>query len=276
MSNLSGKTIIISGASRGIGREIALRCAADGANLVIAAKSSDPHPKLPGTIHSVAEEVVAAGGQALAVQMDVRDEASVASMIEQTVDRFGGIDCLINNAGAIRLTKAEHTPIKRFDLMHQVNTRAVLLSSQLALPHLKKSDNGHIINLSPPLNMDSKWFKDYTPYTITKYGMSMLTLGLAEEFRTAGVAVNSLWPRTTIATAAVEFEAGGKELFKVSRTPAIMADAAYAMLTSNSQEFTGNHCIDEQLLRDQGVTEFDHYAVVPGTTNFFTDLYVEE
>ncbi|MFK0574014.1 SDR family oxidoreductase [Endozoicomonas sp.] len=274
MPDLSSKTIIITGASRGIGREIALRCAADGANIVIAAKTTEPHPKLPGTIYSVADEVISAGGQALPIQVDVRDEHSIAQMIEQTTAHFGGIDMLINNAGAIRLTPAEKTPISRFDLMHQINTRAVLLCSQLALPWLKKSDCAHILNLSPPINLNKKWFKDYTPYTITKYAMSMLTLGLAEEFRSDNIAVNSLWPKTTIATAAVEFEAGGKDLFNISRTPAIMADAAYAILTSGT-EFTGNHCIDENLLRERGVTEFDHYAVVPGTKAFFTDLYID-
>lgn len=274
MTNLNGKTIVITGASRGIGREIALRCAADGANVVIAAKTTEPHPKLPGTIYSVADEVISAGGQALPIQVDVRDEHSISQMIEQTTAHFGGIDILINNAGAIRLTPAEKTPISRFDLMHQVNTRAVLLCSQLALPYLKKSDCGHILNLSPPINLSGKWFKDYTPYTITKYAMSMLTLGLAEEFRSNKIAVNSLWPKTAIATAAVEFEAGGKELFKLSRIPAIMADAAYAIVTSGT-DFTGNHCIDEDILRDKGVSDFDRYSVVPGTTKFFTDLYIE-
>lgn len=275
MPTLKEKTIIITGASRGIGREIAIRCAMDGANVVVAAKTVKPHPKLPGTIHSVADEIISAGGKALPIQVDVRDEKSVKRMIELAVSDFGGIDGLINNAGAIRLTPAENTPIERFDLMHQINTRAVLLCSQLAMPYLEKSDTAHILNLSPPINLSTKWFRDYTPYTITKYGMSMLTLGLAEEFRVKNIAVNSLWPRTSIATAAVEFEAGGKELFNVSRKPAIMADAAYSILTSGNQ-FTGNHYIDEDLLREKGITEFDHYAVVPGTTDFFTDLYIDQ
>ena len=275
MSQLKNKTILITGASRGIGREIALRCAADGANIVVAAKTTDPHPKLPGTIHTVANEVASTGAKVLPVQLDVRDEQSISNMIELAATHFGGIDVLINNAGAIRLTSAEKTPISRFDLMHQINTRAVLLCSQLALPHLKKSNCAHILNLSPPINLNKKWFKDYTPYTITKYAMSMLTLGLAEEFRSKQIAVNSLWPKTAIATSAVEFEAGGQELFKLSRKPAIMADAAYAILTSDTS-FTGNHCIDEDLLRERGVTEFDHYAVVPGTTDFFTDLYIDQ
>ncbi|WP_419833771.1 SDR family oxidoreductase [Endozoicomonas atrinae] len=226
-------------------------------------------------MHSVAEEITSKGGKALPVQVDVRDEKSIETMIEQTVSQFGGIDVLVNNAGAIRLSSAENTPIKRFDLMHQVNTRAALTSSLCALPYLEKSDSAHILNLSPPINLSPKWFKDYTPYTITKYGMSMQTLGLAEEFRPKNIAVNSLWPRTSIATAAVEFEAGGKELFNVSRTPAIMADAAYAIITSET-DFTGNHCIDEDILREKGITEFDHYAVVPGTTDFFTDLYIDQ
>ncbi len=275
MTSLKGKTTIITGASRGIGREIAIRCAMDGANVVVAAKTVKPHPKLPGTIHSVADEIISAGGKALPIQVDVRDEKSVEKMIEMTISNFGGVDGLINNAGAIRLTPAENTPIERFDLMHQINTRAVFLCSQLALPYLEESDTAHILNLSPPINLSPKWFRNYTPYTITKYGMSMLTLGLAEEFRSKNIAVNSLWPKTSIATAAVEFEAGGKELFNVSRKPAIMADAAYSILTSGT-EFTGNHCIDEDILRKEGVTDFDHYAVVPGTTDFFMDLYIDQ
>ncbi|MGI9276130.1 MAG: SDR family oxidoreductase [Endozoicomonas sp.] len=275
MTSLAGRTIIITGGSRGIGRAIALRCAADGANIVIAAKSDQPHPKLPGTIHSVAEEVTNAGGQALAVKVDVRDEESVQQMVQQAVEQFGGVDALVNNAGALRLTNVENTPIKRFDLLHQVNTRAVLLCSQAALPYLKKSGHGHILNLSPPLNLDPKWFKGYSPYTVTKYGMTMLTTGMSEEFRKDSIAVNSLWPRTAIATAAVEFAAGGPEVLAISRKPEIMADAAYAILSSDS-EFTGNHCLDEQILKDRGQTEFDHYAAVPGNKKFFTDLYVDD
>ncbi len=275
MSKLQGKTIFITGASRGIGREIALKCAKDGANIIIAAKSDEPHPKLPGTIHSVAEEVNAAGGKALAVKVDVRDEDNVASALKQAADTFGGIDAVINNAGAIRLTPAEHTPIKRYDLIQSINSRAVLLCSQLALPYLKESDNGHIINLSPPISLDPKWLKPFIPYTITKYSMSLLTLGLSEEFRDYGIGVNSLWPQTTIATAAVEFEAGGADLLAGSRTPAIMADAAYEILISDSKELTGQLLLDESLLRERGVTDFVGYQNDPECTDLHQDLYVD-
>lgn len=273
MSNLKGKTIFITGASRGIGREIALKCARDGANIIIAAKSDSPHPKLPGTIHSVAEEVIAAGGQALAIKVDVREEDNVAAALKQAADAFGGIDALINNAGAIRLTPAEQTPIKRFDLVHQINTRAVLLCSQLALPYLKKSNNAHIINLSPPLNLDPKWLKPYIPYTVSKYGMSLLTLGLAEEFADFGVAVNSLWPQTTIATAAVEFEVG-ESILSASRTPAIMADAAYEILKTDPKKLSGQLLLDEDILRDSGVTDFVAYQNDPECKKLHKDLYV--
>ncbi len=274
MANLKGKTIFITGASRGIGREIALKCAKDGANIIIAAKSDEPHPKLPGTIHSVAQEVIEAGGQSLAIKVDVRDEENVEAALKQAFETFGGIDAVINNAGAIRLTPAANTPIKRFDLMHQINTRAVLLCSQLALPYLKKSENAHIINLSPPLNMDLKWLKPYIPYTISKYGMSMLTLGLAEEFRRFSIGVNSLWPQTTIATSAVEFEAGAA-ILPVSRTPAIMADAAYAILTSDSKENSGQLLLDEDVLRAQGTTDFIGYQNDPECKKLYTDLFVD-
>jgi citronellol/citronellal dehydrogenase len=275
MSKLQGKTIFITGASRGIGREIALKCAKDGANIIIAAKSDEPHPKLPGTIHSVAEEVNAAGGKALAVKVDVRDEDNVAAALKQAADTFGGIDAVINNAGAIRLTPAEQTPIKRYDLIQSINSRAVLLCSQLALPYLKESDNGHIINLSPPISLDPKWLKPFIPYTITKYSMSLLTLGLSEEFRDYGIGVNSLWPQTTIATAAVEFEAGGADLLSGSRTPAIMADAAYEILISDSKELTGQLLLDESLLRERGVTDFIGYQNDPECTDLHQDLYVD-
>ncbi len=274
MKNLKGKTIFITGASRGIGREMALKFAKDGANIVIAAKSDTPHPKLPGTIHSVAQEVVDAGGQALAIKMDVRHEDNVADALKQANEKFGGIDVLINNAGAIRLTPAEHTPIKRFDLMQQINSRAVLLCSQLALPYLKESTNAHIINLSPPLNLDPKWFKTYCPYTITKYSMSMLTIGLSQEFAKYKVSVNSLWPQTTIATSAVEFEAG-PSILPVSRTPAIMADAAYEILLSTEQTLTGQHLLDEGILRDSGVTDFIGYQNDPNCKNLYPDLFVD-
>lgn len=274
MANLKGKTLFITGASRGIGREIAMKCAKDGANIVIAAKSDQPHPKLPGTIHSVAQEVIDAGGQALAIKLDVRDDENVKAALKLAAETFGGIDAVINNAGAINLTPAEHTPLKRYDLMQQVNCRAVLSCSQQALPYLKKSENPHIINLSPPISMDLKWFKSYSPYTITKYSMSMLTLGLAAEWKRYKVAVNSLWPQTTIATSAVEFEVGASML-AVSRTPAIMADAAYEILCSNSQQLTGQLLIDETLLREKGVTDFVPYQNDPSCKQLYTDLFVD-
>lgn len=276
MLSLKGKTIFITGASRGIGREIALRCAREGANLVLAAKSSEPHPKLPGTIHSVAAEVNAVGGQALPIQLDVREDEQITQAMHQAATHFGGIDALINNAGAIKLAPAEHLPLKRFDLMHQINTRAVLACSQSALPFLKKAKGAHIINLSPPINLDPKWFANYGPYTVTKYGMSMLTIGMAAEFKRYGIAVNSLWPRTIIATAAVEFEAGSAKILEQARTPAIMAEAAYEILRTDDCGLTGQHLIDEALLRARGMTEFEHYRHQPEITKpLITDLYVE-
>ncbi|MCY0109879.1 NAD(P)-dependent oxidoreductase [Pseudomonas monsensis] len=256
--SLQGKTLFITGASRGIGREIALRAAKDGANIVIAAKSAEPHAKLPGTIHSVAAEVEAAGGKALALQVDVRDDDAVRQALAQANEHFGGIDALVNNAGAIKLTGVQHIELKRFDLMHQINTRAVLLCSQAALPYLKKSA-GHILNLSPPLNLASKWFAQFSPYTVTKYGMSMLTVGMSEEFTSYGISVNSLWPQTMIATAAIEFQLGNRESFKQARTPAIMADAAHVILSSSGRQITGRLLIDEEILRESGVAEFDQY-----------------
>ncbi len=273
---LQGKTIVITGASRGIGREIALRCAADGANIVIAAKSAEPHPKLPGTIHTVAKEVEEVGGKALAVQVDVRSEENVNAMIQQAAEHFGGIDALINNAGAIHLRGVEETPLKRFDLMHQINTRAVLLCSQAALPWLKKSASGHIINLSPPLNLDEKWLKPYIPYTVSKYGMTLLTQGMGGEFRKYGIAVNSLWPCTTIATDAVKYEAGGPDIMKRSRTPQIMADAAYTLLAEHDLQLTGQALLDEDILKAQGITDFSSYACYPDQAdNLFPDLYID-
>lgn len=273
--SLQGKTLFITGASRGIGREIALRAARDGANIVIAAKSADPHPKLPGTIFSVAEEVEAAGGKALALQLDVREEDAVRAALAQANEHFGGIDALVNNAGAIKLTGVAHIELKRFDLMHQINTRAVLLCSQAALPYLKKS-GGHILNLSPPLNLATQWFAQYSPYTVTKYGMSMLTLGMSEEFKAFGISVNSLWPQTMIATAAIEFQLGNRESFKHARLPTIMADAAHAILDSRERRITGRLLIDEQVLREQGVTEFEHYRFAPGSdAALMTDLFVD-
>ncbi len=271
--SLNGKTLFITGASRGIGREIALKAAAEGANIVIAAKSAEPHPKLPGTIFSVAEEVVAAGGQALPLQMDVRDEVAVKAAMAEAADKFGGIDALINNAGAIRLMGVEHLEPKRYDLMFQINTRAVMVASQAVLPYLKKS-KGHILSLCPPLNLDPKWFANYGPYTTTKYGMSMLTLGMHEEFKKYGISVNALWPKTVIATAAIEFEAGGPAVMKAARKPAIMADAAQVILSSSERQISGRLMIDEEILREHGVSDFEHYRYDPAG-KLMTDLFVD-
>ena len=273
--SLQGKTLFITGGSRGIGREIALRAARDGANIVIAAKSAEPHAKLPGTIHSVAAEVEEAGGKALALQLDVRDENAVKSAMAQAADHFGGIDVLINNAGAIKLVGVEKLEPKRFDLMFQINTRAVMVCSQAALPYLKQSSSGHILNLSPPLNMDSKWFAQHGPYTVTKYGMSMLTLGMSEEFKRYGISVNALWPKTMIATAAIEFELGSRDAFKRARTPAIMADAAHAILSSEGRSLTGRLLIDEDILREQGVSDFEQYRFDPAGGSLVPDLFVD-
>ncbi|MBT8768341.1 SDR family oxidoreductase [Metapseudomonas boanensis] len=273
--SLSGKTLFITGASRGIGREIALRAARDGANIVIAAKSAAAHPKLPGTIFSVAEEVEAAGGKALPLQLDVRDEVAVKEAMTKAAEHFGDIDALVNNAGAIKLMGVEHLEPKRFDLMYQINTRAVMVCSQAALPFLKKSASGHILNLSPPLNLAPKWFAQHGPYTVTKYGMSMLTLGMSEEFKRYGISVNSLWPQTMIATAAIEFELGSRDAFKRARTPAIMADAAHAILSSQGRVITGRLLIDEELLREQGQTEFEHYRFDPQGGSLVPDLFLD-
>lgn len=273
--SLKGKTIFITGASRGIGREIALKAAQDGANIVIAAKTTTEHPKLGGTIYSVAAEIEAAGGQALPIQLDVRDQDAVAAAMKQAAEHFGGIDVLINNAGAINLNGVESLDPKRFDLMYQVNTRAVMVCSQAALPYLKKSKNPHIISLSPPLNMKESWFGVHSPYTITKYGMSMLTIGMHQEFANYGVSVNALWPRTIIATAAIEFSLGGRELFSRARTPAIMADAAYAIMKSQNREITGRLLIDEEILRELSETDFEKYRVEPSDEELMVDLFVD-
>lgn len=274
---MSSPILFITGASRGIGREIALRFARQGGRIVIAAKSSEPHPKLPGTIHSVADEVRAAGGEALPLVLDVRNDEAVAEAVETAGGHFGGIDIVINNAGAIRLTPVERTDLKHFDLMHQINTRAVLAVSKAALPWLKRSSNAHILNLSPPLNLDQRWFRQYSPYTLTKYGMSMLTLGMSEEFRKYGIAVNSLWPRTVISTAAVSFAAGGEQALDHGRSPAIMADAAFELLNRPAKECTGYFFLDEELLREAGVDDFDAYRHNPTAgKNLMTDLFVDE
>ena len=273
MKTLQGKTLFITGASRGIGREIALRAARDGAHVAVAAKTAEPHPKLPGTIHTVAEEIVAAGGRALAIQLDVRDEEAIAQAVQRTAAEFGGIDILVNNASAISLTPTAATPTRRYDLMMGVNVRATFLCSQACLPYLKKSANPHILTLSPPLSMKAKWFAGHVAYTMSKYGMSMCTLGMAEELRRDGIAVNSLWPQTTIATAAVEVHFPA-EILKASRHAAIMADAAHAILTSEARANTGNFYIDEEVLRSIGVTDFERYAVTPGVP-LFKDLFLE-
>ena len=263
LSTLRGKTLFITGASRGIGKAIALRAARDGANIVIAAKTSEPHPKLPGTIHSAAEDIEKAGGRALPLMVDIRYEDQIAAAVEQAVARFGGIDVCVNNASAISLTGTLETPMKKYDLMNQVNARGTYATSQACLPHLLRAANPHILNLSPPLSLDPKWFSHHVAYTMAKYGMSMCVLGMAAEFKDQGVAVNALWPRTTIWTAAMAM-IGGQEAARGCRTPDIMADAAHAILTSNSREVTGQFFIDEDLLRSRGVTDFEPYAVEKG------------
>ena len=270
---MKNKTIFITGATRGIGREIALRCARDGANVVVTGKTSDPHPKLPGTIHSVAAEVVAAGGQALAIQMDVRDENAITAAVAQAVAHFGGIDVLVNNASAIQLTNTLQTPARRLDLMWDVNMRATFLASQACIPHLKKAANPHVLSLSPPLDMQAKWFAPHVAYTMSKFGMSMVMLGMAREFAADGIAFNALWPRTTIATAAIEFNFP-EAILRASRKPAIMADAAHAILVRESRSCSGNFFIDEEVLRGSGVTDFSQYAVDP-TVAPFKDLFLD-
>lgn len=264
MGNLKGKTIVITGASRGIGKAIGLRAARDGANVVILAKTTTPHPALEGTIYTAAEEMKTAGGDALACPVDIRFEEQVREAIAQAVTRFGGIDVLVNNASAIQLTGTLDTPMKRFDLMHSVNVRGTFLCSQVCLPHLLEAANPHILNIAPPLNMDPRWFAPHVAYTIAKYGMSMCVLGMAEEFREQGVAVNALWPRTLIATAAVRNLLGGEAAIEGSRLPGIMADAAYHILIRQSRETTGNFFIDQDVLLAAGVTDLSRYAVSPG------------
>jgi citronellol/citronellal dehydrogenase len=261
---LKGKTLFVTGGSRGIGLAIALRAARDGANVAIAAKTADPHPKLPGTIYTSAKEVEQAGGKALPIVCDIRNEDQVADAVRQTVAAFGGIDVCVNNASAIQLTGTLATDMKRYDLMNGINARGTFMVGRHCIPHLKQAKNPHILTLSPPLDMKAKWFAPNVAYTMAKFGMSMCTLGWAEEFRKEGIAANSLWPRTTIATAAVRM-LGGDAFLNKSRTPEIMADAAHAIVTKNSREFTGNFCIDDLVLWDAGVRDFSKYAAVPGT-----------
>ena len=257
--SLQGKTIFMSGGSRGIGLAMAKRCAKDGANVAIAAKTAEPHPKLEGTIYTAAKEIEAAGGKALPLVCDIRDEAAVDAAVAACVKEFGGIDICINNASAVSPTPVTNTPMKRYDLMNEVNARGTFMLSQKCHPHLKKGSNPHIVNLAPPLDMDKRWFKHHTAYTMAKYGMSMCTLGMAEEFRKDGIAVNSLWPMTSIDTAAVRNILGGDSMAKMSRTPAIMADAAYVLLNKNARELTGQFVIDEFILKDTGTTDFKQY-----------------
>ena len=275
--SLSGKRIFITGGSRGIGLAIALRAAADGASIAIAAKTADPNPKLPGTIFTAAAEIEAAGGKALALQCDIRDEVAIEEAIKKTADAFGGIDIVINNASAINLTKTDQTPAKRFDLMFDVNVRGTFLTSQAALPHLRQSAkdgrNPHILNLSPPLSMKPIWFKNHVAYTMAKYGMSMCVLGMSEEFKRDGIAVNALWPRTVIDTAALQMIPGIDAL--AGRTPQILADAAHIILNRDSKECTGNFFVDDLLLASEGITDLEKYSVTPGTTDFLLDFFLD-
>lgn len=273
MGSLKGKTLFITGASRGIGLAIGKRAAADGANIVIAAKSKEPHPKLEGTIYTAADEIEAAGGKALPVVVDVRDEAAVQAAVDKAAETFGGIDILINNASAIQLTGTLQTGMKRYDLMHQINTRGTFLCSKLCLPHLLKADNPHVLNLSPPLNMEEKWFAPHVAYTMAKFGMSMCVLGMAGEFRSQGVAFNALWPRTTIATAAVANLLGGEKMMQASRKPEIMADAAHWILTRPAGDVSGNFFIDDEVMAKAGVTDLTPYAVDP-SKELMPDFFV--
>lgn len=270
---MKGKTIFITGASRGIGKAIGLRLAREGANIVVAAKTVEPHPKLEGTIFTAAKEIEKAGGKALAVQLDIRQEDNVQVAINKAVDHFGGIDVLVNNASAINLSKTPGLPMKRYDLMHDINVRGTFMVAKYCIPHLKKASNPHILNLSPPLNMSPDWFGNHLAYTMSKYGMSMIVLGLANELKADGIAANALWPKTAIATAAIRNLLGGEEIIKCSRTPNIMADAAYAIFTKSSQECTGNFFIDEKVLRAEGLTDFDQYAVDP-TKSLMPDFFL--
>ena len=273
MTTLRGKTLFITGASRGIGLSIALRAARDGANVAVVAKTAEPQPKLPGTVYSACEEIERAGGKALACITDIRFEEQVDEAVQRTVDKFGGIDILVNNASAIQLTRTPDTAMKRYDLMQQINTRGTYLCTQRCYPHLTRAANPHVLTLSPPLNLEPRWFGPHVAYSIAKYGMSLCALGHAEEFRAVGIAVNTLWPRTVIATAAVQNLLGGDEVMKRARKPEIMADAAYVILGKPSREFTGNFCIDDEVLRAEGVTDLGSYACQPGSA-LLPDFFV--
>jgi citronellol/citronellal dehydrogenase len=275
--SLAGKRMFITGGSRGIGLAIALRAAQDGAHIAIAAKTAEANPKLPGTIFSAAKEIEAAGGTALPIQCDIRDEAQIEAAIAKTAETFGGIDILINNASAINLTRTDQTPAKRFDLMFDVNVRGTFLTSQAALPHLRKSAeegrNPHILNLSPPLSMKAVWFKNHVAYTMAKYGMSMCVLGMAEEFKGDGIAVNALWPRTVIDTAALQMIPGIDAL--AGRKPEILADAAHIIFNRDSKECTGNFFVDDMVLASEGITDLEKYSVTPGTKDFLLDFFLD-
>jgi citronellol/citronellal dehydrogenase len=275
MTSLKGKTLFVSGGSRGIGLAIALRAARDGANVAIAAKTAEPHPKLKGTIYTAADDIRAAGGTPLPILCDIRDEAQVIAAIDKTVAEFGGIDICVNNASAISLTDSQATDMKRFDLMMGINTRGTFMVSKYCIPHLKKAANPHILMLSPPLDIKPKWFEHSTAYTLAKFGMSLCVLGLAAELKSQGIAVNALWPRTTIATAAVGNLLGGDAMMRASRTPEIMADAAYVIFTKPSRDFTGQFCIDDKVLYQSGVRDFEPYRVDP-TVALMSDFFVPD
>lgn len=272
--SLAGKTLFITGGSRGIGLAIAIRAARDGANVAIAAKTAEPHAKLAGTIYTAAMAVEDAGGKAMPLLVDVRDETAVQQAVEQVVERFGGIDICVNNASAINLSTTEDIDIGRFDLIQQINTRGTFVTSRACIPHLRRALNPHILTLSPPLEIRSDWFAQHLPYTLSKFGMSMVMFGLAEELRRDGIACNALWPRTTIATAAVEFALGGQRMLEMSRKPEIMADAAHAILTKPSKAYSGNFVIDDDVLWDEGVRDFSSYAFIPGAV-LQPDIFVD-
>ena len=272
--SLTGRTLFITGASRGIGKAIGLRAAREGANVVIVAKTTTAHPKLPGTIFTAAEEMTAAGGRALPVKCDIRDEQQIAAAVQAGVDVFGGIDVVVNNASALGMSGLLDTTVKMLDRMFAINARGSYLVTQAAMPHLLKAANPHVLNISPPLNMDPKWFKDFAAYSLSKYAMSVWVLGMSVEFAERGVAFNALWPKTAIATAAVRNLLGGEKTVNASRTPAIMGDAAHAVVTKDSKSFTGRFLVDEDVLRDEGVTDFEKYAVKPGTP-LFPDFFLD-
>jgi citronellol/citronellal dehydrogenase len=274
MSTLRDKVLFITGASRGIGLAIAMRAARDGARIAIAAKTTEPHPKLPGTIYTAAQDIERAGGKALPLTVDIRQEVQIAEAVAETVRAWGGIDICVNNASAISLTDTESTPMKRFDLMHQVNTRGTFATTQACLPYLKQANNPHVLNLSPPLSMKSHWFAGHVAYTMAKYGMSMCVLGMAEEFKPLGIAVNALWPRTAIFTAAMEMIGGGPDIRRQCRTVDIMGDAAHAILVRDARSCTGNFFVDDDVLRAEGVTDFTRYAVDP-TAELLPDFFLD-